>query len=235
MTANQEYNRAVKKKILEYVMSHSLDDNSWTKIRNHLAEDKNIAYLRALRNYKKGKEDYDFNDERFNLEKNRKKFDNITTVLLNELIGEGKIKKRKKDGAVRFYAKKPIENNLQHGEIAIVKTDYANALKAIVEQYSLEKNLVLIPTDEYLICTLKKAKKNTRLKKYIVARKSKDEEKENNFDLGSIDVRTIEQIVENKLYEKENERQYERDYIVKCVRDALKKIEDDNENNDETK
>ena len=165
MSANQEYNRAVKKKILEYVMSHSLDDNSWTNIRNHLANDKNIVYLRALRNYKKGNEDYDFNDERFNPEKHRKKFDSITTVLINELVYEGKIKEIKKNKSKRFYAKKPIENNLYHGEITIVKTDYANALKNIVENYSLEKNLVLIPTDEYLICTLKEVKKNKHLKK----------------------------------------------------------------------
>ena len=162
MSENQQYRETVKKKITQYLWQHGRKECTEKAIVEFIASDDEVQENRKARKYKMSEDAYgDTPDTDF--------YRGIVRSVLEELRRNKEILKIAYKNGRNKYAyipaiPKPIVNDLFNDEIAIFHVhsgdvkDVKNAIRRNLE----DKNIIIIPVDRFLFCTMKNPRNYVR-------------------------------------------------------------------------
>lgn len=155
MSANMQYRKIVEKKIMRYLLLHGRNDCAERAIVEHVAKDPKVQEKR------KGRE-YEMSDEAYGVDPDSDFYRGFVRSVLEEMRREKKILKiRHKNGRNQYayipFAPKPVVNDIANDEIAIfhVKSGDVMDVRNAIRQNLEDKNVVVIPMDSFLLCTMK--------------------------------------------------------------------------------
>lgn len=168
---------AAKEAALDYIKAHKMEDNTWSNIREYISKDDKVKEIKKKRSsIDEIDSNIDENDKEY-----LKKYDDITTRALKELEAEEKIKttnmeteekagkrKRKRKRYI-LEEKSPAVFNLYNRDIAVFEVTEGNSQLAadIIKINTENKDLVVIPVGQFLLCTIKNSRNDNSEEKQL--------------------------------------------------------------------
>ena len=142
-----------KEAALDYIRANKTEKNTWSNIRTCLANNNKVREIKE----KRSRVERTSNDF-------LKSYDDITTRALKELEAEEKIVISITENRKRYILAddKPTVRNLYNRDIAVFEVtdgDVQLAVK-IIEANKTNKNLVVIPVGQFLLCTIRNSRKD---------------------------------------------------------------------------